>query len=295
MRIGFLWEGYRLHYGKRFQDGLYLALQHLKKRHVVRGFEPNEEAMIHGFRPDVILYWGALCEKFKPLVASYPYKKAICYAGGPIVEDNVHGFDLYFVESEVNEKDFTAFGKPWMRAFGVNEEIFKPSNAPKKYDAAYWGTHALWKGNDLFAEAVGPKGISIGQFQEHEKECYLIPMELGCEVYPEMPREKLVEYINQSHTALNCSNVWGGGQRMTLEAMACNIPPIVMNGSPKNMEYVQESGVGLIVDPDIDQIREAIEKLKGQECKGRDYIMSKWSSHHYADALEKGLKQIYEN
>jgi glycosyltransferase involved in cell wall biosynthesis len=291
MKIAFIWPGFRLHNGKRFKDGLWEALEILKQKHEIRGFEPEETQMIIGFNPDRILYWGALIEQTKPSVAALPYKKAICFAGGPINGELATGFDLYFTESEVNEREFGALGKPWMRAFGVNEKLYKPLPLEKKYDAIFFGTHAQWKRNDLFARAIGRRGISIGLFQDHEKDCYQIPQEQGCEVHNEIPREELVQFINHSRTALNTANVWGGGQRMTLEAMACNVPPIVMTDSPKNQEYVIESGIGLIVKPDISEIQEAVEKLKGTQG-GRDYILSKYTAQHYADALEKGLTNL---
>ncbi len=291
MRIAFVWSGVRLRYGKRFKDGLWAALEILKEKHTIGRFEPQETDMIVGFKPDVILFWGALIDPEKELIASLPYKKAICFAGGVIDRHNVDGFDLYFTESEISEQELKKFGKYYMRAFGVNEKLYKPIPLEKKYDAIFFGTHALWKRNDLFARAVKDKGISIGIFQNHERECYEIPQEMGCEVHNEMPREELVNYINQSHTALNTADFWGGGQRMTLEAMACDVPPIVMNDSPKNCEYVKESGIGLIVEHDEIKIREAIEKLKGKPG-GREYIMSKWTSQHYADSLEKGLLSL---
>ena len=80
---------------------------------------------------------------------------------------------------------------------------------------------------------------------------------------------------------------------MTLEAMACNVPPIVMKDSPKNCEYVEDSGIGLVVTPDIYAIREAIEKIKlSPNLAGREYILSKYTGKHYAVALERGLKQL---
>lgn len=290
-RLAFVWNGYRLHNGKRFKDGLWAALQILKQKYEVRGFEPWETEMINGFRPDVILYWAALCEKEVGLITQLPYKKALCFAGGPITADNAQGFDLYFTESEENEKEFEALGKPWMRAFGVNENLFKPIKLTKKYDAIFFGTHALWKRNNLFAEAVGTRGVSIGLFQEHEKECYEICKEKGCETKDEVPKEVLVGYINQSHTALNTANYWGGGQRMVCEALACNVPVIVMSDAPKNCEIVEDSGCGLIVNPNVEEIREAIEKLKGIEV-GREFILENYSSQIYAGQLEKGLLSL---
>lgn len=292
MRIAFLWDGVRLHYGKRFSDGLYMALRHLKEKHDVRVFEPSEGEMIHAFRPDVLLYWGALCENSKPLVASYPYKKAICFAGGPIDKDNVDGFDLYFTESQVNEIEFTRFGKSWLRAFGVNEQLFVPQAIPKKYDASFWGTFAIWKRPELFAASVKEKGVWVGIKQSHEPQCYEVCETNGVETHDELPKQDLLAFINASHVALNTANYWGGGQRMTLEAMACNVPPVVMTDSLKNLEYVDESGWGIVTSPEPDAIREAIAELKDQPCNSREYILSKWTSRHYADALEKGLSQL---
>ncbi len=292
MRIAFLWEGVT-EFRYRLTDGLGLALEVLKEKHEIRYFEPYDEVGIHGFRPDVILHWGPLCGNDHDAVINLPYKKAIAFGGGPIEEGNVHGYDLYFTESEINEKEFSQFNKPWMRAFGINEQVFKPIETPKLYDAAFFGTFAKWKRPELFAVALkGSPAIAVGIHQDHEKECYQVCLDAGIQVLDEQPREELARLMNQSHTVVNPADVWGGGQRLTLEALACNVPPIVMSDSPKNREYVEESGFGLVVDPNSDAIREAIAKLKGTTINSRDYILSKFTSQHYADALEKGLMQL---
>lgn len=292
MRIAFAWDGITEHYGKRFKDGLWAALKILEEKHSIGYFEPTAEQAIKEFKPDILLWWGALCEAVRSKVVSYPYKKAICFGGGPITESNVHGFDLYFTESKINEDEFARFGKPFLRAFGVNENIWRPIQSEKIYDGAIWATFALWKRHNLFADAVGEKGLAIGRFQDHEKQCYEWCKEKGMKVFNELPPEEAVKHVNQSHAAVNTSAFWGGGQRMTLEAMACNIPVIVMSDSPKNCEYVLESGWGEVVEPNPRHIQDAMKKWKGQICNSRNYILSKWSSRHYAEALEKGLSQL---
>ncbi len=291
MRIAFLWEGVT-EFRYRLTDGLGLALELLKQKHEIRYFEPYDAILIHGFKPDVILHWAPLCGNDHFPVINLPYKKAIAFGGGPIEPNNVDGYDLYFTESAINEKEFTHFGKPWMRAFGINEQIFKPENLEKKYDGCFAGTFARWKRPELFAKAVGSRGIAVGLHQKHEKECYEVCLEEGLEVHDEISREQIATFINQSHTVVNPSDLWGGGQRLTLEAMACNVPPIVMSDSPKNIEYVEESGFGLIVDPNVEAIKEAISSLKGKPCNSREYILEKFSIQKYADALEKGLSQL---
>lgn len=291
MQIAFLWEDVT-NSRHRLTDGLGMALKLLSQKHTIRMFEPDDQVGIFGFKPDVLLYWAPLCARTKDLVASYPFKKAICFAGGAIEDTNVDGFDLYFTESKINEDELTKFGKPWMRAFGINETLFKPNNLPKKYDGCFAGTFALWKRPQLFAEALKAKGVAVGIFQDHEKECYEICQNLGVETHNELSREQVADFINQSHTVVNTADIWGGGQRLTLEALACNVPPIVMSDSPKNIEYVEESGFGLVVDPTPEAIREAVESLKGKPCESRDYILQNFTVQKYADDLEKGLCAI---
>lgn len=292
MKIAFLWEGNE-NYRFRLTDGLGEALKELKKRgHEIGYFEPDNEVRIIGFKPDAILNWGPLCARTTDKVKSYPYKKAIAFGGGPIEQGNVDGFDLYFTESELNEIELTNYSKPWIRAFGINEKAFSPEKLEKKYDGVFAGTFALWKRPELFAQALGPKGVAVGIKQDHEKQCYEICEELGVEVHDEIEREQIAKLINQSHTVVNTSEFWGGGQRLTLEALACNVPPIVMSDSPKNIEYVEESGFGLVVDPNPEAIKEAIEQLKGKEINSRPYILEKFTIKGYADALERGLSQL---
>ena len=109
MRIAFLWDnGSHKIKKNEWDDGLWLALEYIKSwGHEVGYFEPRDTNDIRQFKPDVVLFWGALCEPAAALVKIMPYKKAICFAGGQIDKDNVDGFDLYFVESEINEQELT--------------------------------------------------------------------------------------------------------------------------------------------------------------------------------------------
>ena len=293
-RIAFLWDGVKLHYGKRWLDGLWKALQHLKADGwEINYFEPYDRDAILGYSPDCIIYWGAFVELATPTVIKYPFKKVNCFAGGSITKENSEGFDLIFTESAINEEELTEAGRPWMRAFGVNEELYKPMNLEKIYDGIIYGTFAGWKRHDLFADVMREKGLAVGIKQDHEKWCYEVCEKYGVTVLDEQSREKIVELISQSKVALNTADYWGGGQRMTLEAMACNVPPVVMYDSLKNCEYVEESGYGVISNANPVDIKEAVRKaMEITKHTGREYIMSKFTSRHYADALKKGILSI---
>lgn len=293
MKIAFAADGAHIHYGKDWTDGLWRALERLREKHIINVFDAQDQAGIKGFEPDVVLFWGSLLGAPAQSIKELPYSKAIAFAGGPISQQDATGFDLYFYESKVNHNEFDMLGLPNRLAFGINEETFFPQQLPKKYLACFPASFALWKRHDLFATAVGNRGVACGLFQDHEKECFEVCHRNQVEVFGSIPRHTVREIINSSHAMLNTASYWGGGQRSTLEAMACDIPVVVMADAPKNCEFVEESGFGFIVPPDVSAIRSVLEKIEGSALTGgRDYVMSKWTSQHYADALERGLESI---
>lgn len=300
MRVAFIWQGLNGRYGY-WKDGLYAAMKLIEQEHEVRYFDfPLDD--IHDFKPDVVLYWEAPCtqdgkdgDNYRSVLA-LPYKKALLFAGGPITVKNAHGFNLYFVESKLNEDEFEALGLPWKRAFGVNTEIMKPLSFNKVWDGMIHATFADWKRHTLFAESLKENGLAVGRVQEHDRNGYNRCKELGVTVVGEQEPEKVAELINRAHVVVNTSAYWGGGQRCTLEAMACGVPVIVMDDSPKNVEYCAESNGGLILPPEPDKIREGVRMLKeyGKDHAERalKYIQSKWTERHYANALLEGIAQI---
>lgn len=300
MRIAFIWQGLDGRYKYQWRDGLYAAMKLIEEQHEVRYFDFPLDG-IHDFKPDVVLYWEAPCTLRGKDAGNYqtvidlPYKKALLFAGGPVSADICHGFDLYFVESQLNEVEFDLLGLPWKRAFGVNTQIMRPISLPKQYDGFMQATFAGWKRHELFADALGADGCVAGRKQEHDMSGYNRCVERGVEIFPEMDAQTVAVLINKSHAVVNTAEYWGGGQRCTLEAMACGVPVIVMSDSPKNREFVEESGGGFIVDPNPEDIRSAIRAAKESESvgrAGREYVLSKWTERHYADALLEGIKQI---
>lgn len=298
MRINFLWQG--LYGEKRYghwNDGLYAAMKLIENDHEVRYLEPSHQDIEDC---DVILYWEAPCtfagkdrdNYTKVQKANKP--KILLFAGGPIKKEWCGGFDLFLVESEINEKEFGDLGLPWLRAFGVNEKIMKPEKQPKMFDGIFPSTCASWKRQGLFSRALKDKGVICGRWQPEDPIGFITARENKTLVLPELPYEAVNALYNASHTCVNTSEYWGGGQRTTLEAMSANIPVICMSDSVKNREYVEESGFGLVVDPDENQIRNAIEEIKKWEPsnKGREYIESKWTARHYADNILKGIEQV---
>lgn len=301
MRIAFIWQGFDGRYGQ-WRDGLYAAMKLIEKDHTVRYFDFPLTG-IHDFKPDIVLYWEApitICGKDAAnyrAVQELPYKKALLFAGGEIRKDWVKGFDLLFVESGINEVECASLKIPFKRAFGVNTSIFKPEKQPKRFDGFLQATYALWKRHDLFARAFGESGVTAGRKQAHEPQCYESCEKYGVLTLPELPADAIASIINASWCVANTSEYWGGGQRCTLEAMACAVPVIVMKDSPKNCEYVEESNGGIICDPDPNQIRDAINThFKAPDNRygerGYNYVMDNWTEYHYRDAILEGINSL---
>lgn len=284
MQIAFVWQGVSGRYGF-WEDGLYAAMKRIEEYHDVRYIEPWKAVSEN----EIVLYWESACtsngkdgENYKR-IQRLPNRKALLFAGGPIQEEWLFNFDHVFVEGEFNAKEMEGLGIPYSIAFGVNEEIFKPEKQQKVFDGFMQATFAGWKRQPLFAEALGQRGLLCGRYQEEDQSPWVNSSQSVR--LPELPAEAVARLINASHAVVNTSEYWGGGQRCTLEAMACNVPAIVMSDSPKNREFVEESGAGVVCDPNPDAIRRAIEEVKGKDMGGRKYIESKWTSVHYANSI----------
>lgn len=300
MRISFIWQGFDGKYGT-WNDGLYAAMKLIEKEHEVQYLDTTRLYEIEDFKPDFVLYWespSTFAGKDRINywnVQDLPYRKALLFAGGPVKAEWLEGFDLFFVESELNEQEFEALGKPWKRAFGVNTQVMQYQKQPKVFHGTMQATCASWKRPWLLAEALHDKALIFGRYQESDPIGFMRAREQNALVLPEQSAEGVASLLNASHTIVNCSEYWGGGQRCTLEAMACGVFPIVMDDSPKNIEYVRESGFGSIVKPEPQAILDEVNRVlrEGYDPhEGIKYIHSKYTEQHYADALLKGLKSI---
>lgn len=296
MKIAFIWQ--QSSHGvvfNRWNDGLRAAMRIIEGKHDVAYFEPFHTEEILAWKPDIALYWEAPCTINGANAQNYisvlnlPFTKALLFAGGPITEDNIKGFDYYFVESEVNEREISALHLPVKRAFGVNTKVFKPEKQPRVFDGMHHATFAGWKRQHLLAEALGNKALLCGRYQPTDTTTYEKSIQFGPLILPEVSYETVASLINASVTVVNTSDKWGGGQRCTLEAMASGTPPIVMTDSLKNREYVEEANYGFVCDPDPNIIKKTVELARSlteeERLRGVEYIQNKWTEQHYADNL----------
>lgn len=296
-KIAFVWQGLRDRYG-HWKDGLWLAMKHLEKTYEVSYYDINDEIPSDA----IVMYWEAPCtingpygDKYRRIM-NLPNKKILLFAGGPIQKEWVSGFDIVCVESAINKDEFDAIGVNNITAFGINDEIFKPRNIKKQYKAIHHATCASWKRQWLVAEAFGNDCILVGRYQSSDPRPFDESILLGANVIGEQSYERIAELLNESEVLAQTSEYWGGGQRATLEAMACGVPVICMSDSPKNREYVEESGAGIVCEPNKEDILRAYNEIqswtKEQKERGIEYIKSKWTGKHYADSLKEAINKI---
>lgn len=252
---------------------------------------------ILSWTPDVVLIWGDFTRPTIPLLTG-KVPTALALTGG-ISLGTPPPVNLFFVESKVYFDILKSWGKNVRTAFGVNDRVFRPIRQPKIFDAVFPATFADWKRHKLFAEATkGMRAFCFGyMYDTHEQWCYEIPQENGVAIAPHIGHEAVAYIINMSKTVLVTSREDGGSQRTVLEAMACNVPVIVMNDSDKTSEYVEEANqlgfkAGVSVQPDAAAIKGVVSASPFNESNGRGYILSKWSARHYADSLKEGLLSI---
>lgn len=304
LKIGFVWQGISEQSVRdRWMDGLWYAMNKIGKKHKVTFYEPWDDIVDQ----DIILYWEAPCTAqggnggHYNKVRNTPIKKALLFAGGPIKKEWVTGFDMLFLESKLNEKECDDLGIPWHHAFGINNKIFKPrqgnGKTNKTYDGMLHGTCASWKRQWLIGEAVGNKGLLIGRGQDSDPYPFNRCRELGVEVIGNSSAYFIRDRMLDCYTLINPCDYWGGGQRATLEAMAVGLPVICCTDSPKNIEFIEESGFGRVVEPTAHAIKHAVDELKANPLDRRigiKYVNDKWSGDIYAEQIMEGIKKILQ-
>lgn len=316
LRIAFVkdWHDDLEHIGGN-SDGILAAVAELSKRHsvllvtrdtglanrtIINGINyanlaPGEyEAVLNN--SDAIVCWGSLD---RPWHGTLPegIPAILCFAGGPTSHPFLRNFDHVLVESRVYEEAFSRHITRVSRAFGTNTDIFRPeARTTKVFDAIYPASFCFHKNIELFAKAMGGRGLAVGNWNEETivSKC----LQLGLPIMRRVSSAALCDLYNMSRCTVVPCGPDGGAQRVVLESMACGIPVVLANDNDKCREFVEESGFGKLVHPVDSDIREAVDALIREPLDpkiGRDYIISKWTHIHYADAIERAARECLSN
>lgn len=255
-------------------------------------FQPNVHDAVMAWKPDAILFFSDFSRPILKEFGGCGIPMAQAYTGGEF-RDYERVANIVFVESEVYFKRFRDRGLNVKRAFGVNTELFKPMpDQPKIFDAVFPATMAAWKRHDLFAEALGSRGLACGFWQPHEPQVIENLQKHKTAILHHQNAESVALIYNMGKTCVITSRSDGGSQRAVLEAMACNTPIIVMNDSEKTSEYVLACGTGAVVEPNPDHIRRAVDEWKDKTVNTRDWVLENYSEWVYAKQMKEGIESI---
>ena len=297
MRISFLWYCPEQADYDRWRDGLWAALEIIKKDHEVqmvrRPDAPNAVKTIKDFNPDVLLCWGALTENhWENILPFIDVPKVLCFAGGATEDIRASWFDKILVESDDWEEAFTDQGYSPIRAFGTNTKLYKPMTLNKEWSGIYPATFAAWKRHDIFAKALKGRGLAVGRKQPGIEEwTWQGCLDEGVNVMEVVHPEELVKLYNKSHFTVLTSSYWGGSQRQALESLSCNVPVICLSDG-KPAEYVRESGCGAVLERWEDIMPYIEANLDTVYPSGREYILEKYSEEGYTKSIMGAIESI---
>lgn len=249
--------------------------------------------------PDIIICWGSLDRPWHELLhARFPHiPKVLCFAGGPRNHIAKGYFRVIVVESKCYLDDFTRAGVTAVRGFGTNVQTFCPeSRYPKVWDAIYPASLCFHKNIELFCRALSGRGLCVGN--HNEPTIVSKVLQLGVPLLHRVSSQSLADLYRMSRVTVVTAGPEGGAQRVVLESMACGTPVIVMSDHDRCVEFVEESHFGAVVHPIDVEIREAVDRLIANPLSpsiGVDYIRSKWTENHYAEAILSACRQAMLN
>lgn len=257
-----------LELGKPWKDGLWAALNILKKDYEITFWNISESVMTDFNGYDLVLGWGAFFSKVDKTVRAIAKdsKKGLCIAGNstpPFVE--AFEYDVLFYETEWQKENELEGIPNTFHAFGINTDIYK---LPEKPVEKFWnylgvGSFSSWKRWEKMAQKPGNK-LVVGHYQmENTHESDVIALFcLGSKIMVsnEVEPEKLAQIYHMSKWLyLPCNLKGGGGERALLEARAC--------------------GTGVLVEDDNPKLQQLLEAPI-------------WDQYYYAEQLKKGINTV---
>lgn len=265
-----------------WRDGVRGAMDYMEsKGHKVSYYldkttpDPEEEY-------DAILLWDDSNSDFIQILKNIkqirqtkglpPVKSGLLLTTDPHNIDALREFDVIFCESTPVYDQVRRAGLHAVKAFGTDTDFFKPNaSVGKDLEFFYPATFSPWKQQAHIAH-LGPKLTCIGTIQPdgvgHYQACVdnAVNVEVGY-----FPVEHIRNYYWRARGVI--IPAIHGSERTVLEAMACNILPVVTdNMNKKTQSYVNEYNA-----------------WEEKDKTPRKFVLKHYSHKIYANKIIKGL------
>lgn len=267
MKIAFIWYFDKASWVfPNWRDGYRAAIGEISKKHEVEWFldkklpEPGEF--------DFLLFWSSSSEDYFQLLDQYTERKGICLTTDPSNVDNLRKMNIVFVESQPVYQQCVVARLPVIKAFGTDSDFFKPKDVEKDIEYFYPATFSPWKKQSEIAH-LGDKLLCVGTLQPDGGDEFRACKEKHVNTaVGYFPAEQILGYYQRAKNVI--IPAIHGSERTVLEAMSCEILPIVNEHNRKAYSYVQEY------------------KMSGFKTP-REFILNRYSAKIFAENLLKGI------
>jgi len=273
MKISFLW-----HFDKapqvypNWRDGLRGAMEEIEKKHDVDWIIGKR---LPDYQPDFLLFWDDSNSEVFNHLDEYNCRKGICLTTDPWNMDNLRKLDVVFCESDPIYNAVRSQGIRAIKAFGTDTDFFTHSNLVEKdIEYFYPATFSPWKRQSEIAY-LGNKLVCVGTVQPDGVEELEACKKTGVKIMEGyFPAEVIRDYYRKAKNVI--IPAIHGSERTVLEAMSCNVFPIVTNEQNiRTRSYIEEYMKAKTVDPGL---------------RPREFVLSLYSHHIYSQQLLKGIE-----
>ena len=258
-----------------WRDGLRAAMEEVGKKHEVDWIIGKK---LPTYTPDFLLFWDDSNSEVFNHLNEFNCRKGICLTTDPHNMDNLRKLDVVYCESEPIYNAVRQQGIRAIKAFGIDTDFFTPfTRAEKNIPYFYPATFSPWKRQSEIAY-LGKDLVCIGTVQPDglgELEACKIEGVRIMEGY--FPAETILDYYRRAERVI--IPAVHGSERTVLEAMSCNVFPIVTH--PENVRttsYVNE------------YLEWRERQTDGRTSQPRSFIVERYSHIKYAEQLLKGIE-----
>ncbi len=262
------------------------------------------------WRPDAVV-----CKDFWNPVNSMVYnalpqaEKLLIFCGGELKPPAFH-VDRVMVASEAMAQVLRVRGyrgEIVPRAFGVNCDLFQPSDVPKQYDLLYVADWRENKRQELLLDVMARKAMRVcflgaqhGIYnQEYFDKCMRRAARLGVRdrmiLVDRMPGHETVKYYQQARAAIHLGLKTEGGARSPLEAMACELPVIVTTDCLSNCSRIEHLTEGFHAEPTAAALAHACNYMLNNPAISREFgqagrrkVLTLW----HGGAMEEDFRRL---
>ena len=276
MKIAFVWYFNQAStIFPNYWDGHRAAIEIIAKKHHVGWY--LDKTMPDPGEVDFLLFWSSSNEDYFELLNKYKEPRGLCLTTDPHNPDNLRRMNVIFVESDQIYSAVRALDIPVIKAFGTDTDFFKPDLIVEKdIEYFYPATFSPWKRQSDIAY-LGNKLLCVGTIQPDGQEEYEACKKSGVMIEEGYyPVKKILKYYQRTKNVL--IPAVHGSERTVLEAMSCDILPVILYGTinKRANSYIKEF------------------KESGMKSP-REFVKKRYSAKLFAKQLIKGINQCLKS